>query len=73
MTLDEINYLIGKIKNEISVIETDLGRGGAKDHAEYKHSCGVIHGLKKAWSILADLQTRLEMDDDDDDATSVPL
>ena len=73
MTSDEIRYLVEKIKTEITVIETDLGRGGAKDHADYKHACGVIHGLKKAQTILADLQTRLESDEDDDDRNTTPL
>jgi hypothetical protein len=41
-----------------------VSRGNAKDHAEYKHLCGLIQGLKQAEDIINDLVQKMEKSDD---------
>ena len=64
MNADIITYLREKVEADIAMIETDLARGGAKDFADYKHACGTVNGLRKAQSMLLELERRMEMDDD---------
>ena len=53
---------IDKLRNDQSVF---LNGGGAKDHAEYQHVCGVIRGLATAENIVKDLVQRLVQSNDD--------
>jgi hypothetical protein len=41
-----------------------VSRGSAKDHAEYKHLCGLIQGLMQAEDIINDLVQKMEKSDD---------
>ena len=41
-----------------------VSRGSAKDHAEYKHLCGLIQGLTQAEVIINDLVQKMEKSDD---------
>lgn len=43
---------------------TAVSRGSAKDHAEYKHLCGLIQGLTQAEDIINDLVQKMEKSDD---------
>lgn len=65
MNPEIVTYLIKKVREEITVVETDLARGGAKDFAEYKFSCGKVNGLNKTLSMLLELEKRMEIDSDD--------
>jgi hypothetical protein len=42
----------------------DLGEGKAKDHAEYKFTCGVVRGLLMANNHVLELAERLEKSDE---------
>jgi hypothetical protein len=64
MSSDLLQYLSKKVQDEIDVISTDLARGTAKDHGEYKYACGIIRGLMLANGIFADTAQRMENDDD---------
>jgi hypothetical protein len=65
MSHDLVTYLLKKVREEIAAVETSLARGGAKDFAEYRHSCGTVHGLNKTLSMLLELEKRMEIDSDD--------
>jgi hypothetical protein len=59
-----LEHLITKIQVEISVIQEDLAMGKAKDHGEYKQSCGVVRGLITAQNIITEVKERMEKDDE---------
>ena len=42
----------------------DMGDGKAKDHSEYKYSCGVVRGLLIANNHIIELAERLEKAND---------
>lgn len=41
-----------------------VSHGNAKDHADYKHLCGLIQGLKQAENLINDLVQKMEKSDD---------
>ena len=45
---DVLEHLAKKIHEDRLRMIEDLGEGKAKDHAEYKFSCGVVRGLLMA-------------------------
>ena len=53
---------IDKLRNDQSVF---LNGGGAKDHAEYRHVCGVIRGLTHAEQLVRNLVQKMENYDDE--------
>jgi len=57
---DVTSYILDKIKELKRDQEIHLSGGGAKDHAEYRHVCGVIRGLTHAETLVKDLANRLE-------------
>ena len=59
-----LEYLSKKVQEEIDIMSDDLARGGAKDHGEYKYSCGIVRGLMMANGFIAELAQRMEQDDD---------
>ena len=62
---DEIlQYLSKKVQDEIALLSDDLSRGAAKDHGEYKYSCGIIRGLMMTNGFIAEIAQRMENDDD---------
>lgn len=65
MNPEIVTYLLRKVREEIAAVETSLARGGAKDFAEYKYSCGTVTGLNKTLSMLLELEKRMEIDSDD--------
>ena len=60
MDTQVLEFLYGKLQEEIKVIEEDLARGGAKDFAEYQNLCGVIRGLLTAQREINDLLRRVK-------------
>jgi hypothetical protein len=64
MNNDVLKYMSDKLQEEIKVISDDLARGTAKDHGEYKYSCGIIRGYMLANGIIADTAQRMEDSDD---------
>lgn len=62
--MNELEYLLNKISEEISSLEYNIARGSAKDYAEYQHLCGKLRGLLTAEDIVKDLQKRMEDNDE---------
>ena len=61
---DVLEHLAKQIQaDRVRMIE-DLGEGKAKDHAEYKFSCGVVRGLLMANNHILELAERLEKADE---------
>ena len=59
-----LKYLASQVETERKKIIEDLGDGMAKDHGEYKYSCGIVRGLLIANSFIADLVQRMEHSDE---------
>jgi len=55
--LEHLVKEIAKLRHEKSEFIAD---GKAQDHAEYRHTCGVIRGLSLAEQMCKDLVQRLE-------------
>ncbi len=64
MSSDLLKYLSEKVNDEIAVLSSDLSRGTAKDHGEYKYACGIIRGLMIANGLFAETAQRMENDDE---------
>ena len=64
MNDDALKYLSKKIQEELKIIEEDMALGRAEDFGAYKYACGIYRGLLVANGIIADLEHRMEIDDD---------
>ena len=64
MNTDILKYLSNKIREEQTMLSNDMALGKAKDHGEYKFSCGIYRGLILANTMLAELAERMERDDE---------
>lgn len=62
--MNELDYLLRQIMDDINAIQNELSRGKATDYAEYQNLCGQIRGLMRAEIILKDLKSKLEQDDE---------
>ena len=62
--MNELEYLLNKISEEVKSIEYNIARGSAKDYAEYQHLCGKLRGLLVAEDLIKDLQKRMEDNDE---------
>jgi hypothetical protein len=61
---DVLEHLAKQIQQDRIRIIEDMGDGKAKDHAEYKFSCGVVRGLLIANNHILELAERLENSDE---------
>lgn len=59
-----LEVLLKKIEEERKQIVENLADGVAKDHAEYQHLCGKIHGLKIAQRELMEFLEKLRSNDE---------
>jgi hypothetical protein len=57
-------YTVKQLVEQRGIYENAVNRGNANDHAEYKHLCGLIQGLKYAEDIINDLVQKMEKSDD---------
>jgi hypothetical protein len=64
MSIDLMDYLANKLQDEIKLIQEELAMGKAKDHGEYKQSCGVVRGLITAQNIIVETKERMEKADE---------
>ena len=64
MDTQVLEYLHGKLQEEVRSVEESLAQGVAKDYAEYQNLCGVIRGLLTAQREINDLLRRVKEDDD---------
>jgi hypothetical protein len=62
--MNALEVLISQIDGELKVIAEDLAAGNAKNHEEYKHSCGVVRGLLIARNKVNELSERIERSDE---------
>ena len=62
--MDELEYLLNKLGDEIQSVQYSVARGSAKDYAEYQHLCGKLRGLLVAEEFIKDLQKRMEDNDE---------
>lgn len=60
MSADLLKYLETKIEAEQEILYKDLGLGRAKDHGEYKYTCGIIRGLMIANNLISETSDRME-------------
>ena len=61
---DVLEHLAKQIQADRLRMVEDLGEGKAKDHAEYRFSCGVVRGLLMANNHILELAERLEKADE---------
>lgn len=59
-----LEILIGKLEEERNIINENLGNGGPKDYAEYRHTVGVVRGLRIAQDLISQLAKNMEQDDE---------
>ena len=64
MSFEVLEYLIKQCQDEESRLAETLGQGLAKDHADYRHQCGIIRGLAMARQMLIDIAERMENDNE---------
>jgi len=64
MDTQVLDYLRGKLQEELKSVEESLAHGVAKDYAEYQNLCGVIRGLLTAQREINDLLRRVKEHDD---------
>jgi hypothetical protein len=64
MSNDILKYLSNKIQEEITHISEDLAKGTAKDHGDYKYSCGIVRGLLMVNNMIIETAERMENADD---------
>ena len=60
MSAELLRYLAVKLEEERDILSTDLGLGRAKDHGEYKYTCGIIRGLMIANNLISETSDRME-------------
>lgn len=65
MSKDILQYLSGKFREEMRILEEDTVAGKAEDFGAYKYACGIYFGLLRANSIVADASRRIEEEYDD--------
>ena len=61
---DTLDYLLEKLEEERTLKTEHLGDGQVPDYSEYKYRCGELRGLLLASSIIQNLKTQLEQNDD---------
>lgn len=59
-----IEYLKGKLDEEVQIQRENLSTGAVKDYAEYREVCGVIRGLLTAHRELNDLLRKVKEHND---------
>jgi hypothetical protein len=52
-----------KIKTQLTGLTDNIAGGSARDFAEYRYACGVIHGLALAERELLDMVEALKRND----------
>ena len=62
--MEELQFLLTRISEEIKHLEFNIGRGVAEDYAEYQHLCGKVRGLLIAEDLITDLQKKMEENDE---------
>jgi hypothetical protein len=59
----EFQHLIDRLDTKVRQRTEDLAKGSAKDFAEYKHTVGIITGLKAAAQEIEEYGRAYDEDD----------
>ena len=57
-----IDLILEKINERLADVQEDLGCGVAKDYADYRYICGILHGMLAVKRYVEDLNNSLEND-----------
>jgi hypothetical protein len=57
-----IDLILEKINERLADVQEDLGSGVAKDYADYRYICGILHGMLAVKRYVEDLNKSLEND-----------
>jgi hypothetical protein len=57
-----IELILEKINERLADVQEDLGSGVAKDYADYRYICGILHGMLAVKRYVDDIKTNLEND-----------
>jgi hypothetical protein len=57
-----MELILEKINERLADVQEDLGSGVAKDFADYRYICGILHGMLAVKRYVEDLKTNLEND-----------
>jgi hypothetical protein len=57
-----IDLILEKINERLADVQEDLGSGVAKDYADYRYICGILHGMLAVKRYVEDLNHSLEND-----------
>jgi len=60
--VEELNYLLKKINEELTAHREFIARDNCKDFAHYKYLCGLIRGLEVAEDLIKDLAEKIKND-----------
>lgn len=60
--MQELDYLLKKIKEDIRSHNEFIARDNCKDFAHYKYLCGLIRGLEVAQEYVSDLAEKVKND-----------
>ena len=63
--VNDYEYLIKKLDEEVESVKAYLANNHASGIEEYRRLCGVIQGLTLAKEVMKDLQKRREQDADE--------
>ena len=62
--MNELDAILKEINDTVANLQDYLGRGTAKDYAEYQHMCGKISGLLSTRRYIEDLKKYTEQSDE---------
>ena len=63
METDALKLVRAKLRERMNALADDVATGAARDFAEYRNLCGVIHGLALAEREVLDLLDIAELED----------
>jgi hypothetical protein len=62
--MNELDAILKEINDTVANLQDYLGRGIAKDYAEYQNMCGKISGLLSTRRYIEDLKKHTEQSDE---------
>ena len=62
--MNELDAILKEINDTVANLQDYLGRGTAKDYAEYQNICGKISGLLSTRRYIEDLKKYTEQSDE---------
>jgi hypothetical protein len=61
---DALEHINAKLLEDQELLQVQLGKGAAKDYAEYMSMVGTIRGLTKARMLIAEMAERMAHSDE---------